>query len=231
MRSKVKRVEKMRLSDQIIKQILSLIEKGKLKVGDRLPPESILTRQFGVGRSSLREAMGALALMGVVSIRPGHGTYVTTAPERPLGNIFDWDTIRRQDRVQELVEARTILEEAIVGLAVEKAQEEDIAELRNNLSEQESVTTNRKKYCKVDWSFHLALAKASHNDILTKFLSDLHHPSTAWMERQTPLRGNELMNSSTKQHTAILEAIEAKDAEKAKLALRKHLESAGWIES
>jgi GntR family transcriptional repressor for pyruvate dehydrogenase complex len=231
MKSQVKRVEKTRLSDQIIKQILSLIEKGKLKIGDKLPSESILTRQFGVGRSSLREAMGALSLMGVVSIQPGQGTYVTATPEKPLENIFDWNTLRRQDRVRELVEARIILEEAIVGFAVEKARDEDIAELRNNLAYQKSVMTNRKKYIKADWSFHMALAKASHNEVLARFFLDLQQPSIAWMERQTPLRGDRLMNSSTEQHAEILKAIEAKDADKAKLAIRQHLESAGWVVS
>jgi GntR family transcriptional repressor for pyruvate dehydrogenase complex len=219
----MKRIERKRLSDQIIEQITSSIAKGKLKVGDKLPPEHVLMKQFGVGRSSLREAMGAMSLMGIISIKPGHGTQITASPDRPLANLLKWDVLKRQDKVQELTEARIILEQAAIELAIERAGEKDIAELKHILTEQELAKKNRKKYHQTDISFHLAVVKASHNDVLLRFVSEIRPSILTWMERSTPLRTAQINEISIKQHTAILEAIMAKDVKNAKLRIRQNI--------
>ena len=186
MKSHVKRIRKRRLPDQIIDQILLLIAKGKFKVGDKLPPEHILMKQFGVGRSSIREAMGALSVLGVVNVKPGHGTRITSTKNVPNERPIKWNTLRKYQKGEELIEARMVLEQAIVELAVQKANDEDIAELRNKLTYLESVKKDRKKFAQTDLSFHHSLARAGHNHLLTKFLSELHQPILMWLEREAP---------------------------------------------
>jgi len=220
----MKKLERKRLPDQIIEQIMSSVSKGKLKVGDKLPSEYVLVKQFGVGRSTLREAMGALSLMGVVNIKPGHGTKIVASPDRPLTKLLKWDVLKKQENVQELTEARIILEQAAIELAIERAGDKEIAELEHMLVELELVKKNRKKYHQADLSFHLAVAKASHNNVLLRFLSEMRPSILAWMERSTPSRTAQVNEISIKQHIAILEAIRAKDIKNAKLKIRQNIE-------
>jgi len=228
MKPRVRKIERRRLSDHIIRQLLALVTKDKLKIGEKLPPEHVLMEQFGVGRSSLREAMGALSLMGVVSIKPGQGTHIIASSNNHLENLLRWDILKEQHKFRELIEARNILEQSVVELVIKRANEIDIAELRSKLGELESAKTNRRRYNKVDLSFHMALAKISHNDILAEILSHLRLPILASMERYTASVSAEVFDKSVKHHAAILKAIEARDTERAKSLIRKHLE---WFDS
>ena len=223
MNRSMKTIERRRLSDQIIDQILSSIARGKLKVGEKLPPEHILMKQFGVGRSSLREAMGTLSLMGVLSVRPGRGTHVTSLTDSSLEFPIRWKALKRQEKAGEFIEARIVLEQGIIGLAVEKANQADIDELKRRHLYLESVKKNIKKFIEADLSFHFTLVKVARNNVLTRFLSDLRQPMRTVMERSTSLVMGQNREITVKEHAAILEAIEAKDVEKAKLAIRQHL--------
>ena len=104
------KLERKRLADQIIDKLASMIATGELKPGDKLPSEPELMKNFGVGRSSIREAVGALSLIGLVTVRPGHGTHVAVPSEesqsKPIGLML---TVGR-DKIRELVEARLIIE-------------------------------------------------------------------------------------------------------------------------
>lgn len=226
MKSSITRVERRHLKDQIFEQLVSMVLSGKLKQGDKLPPEHALMKQFGVGRGSLREAIGALSLMGVLSVRPGHGTHVASSPDGFLTKPFSWGkmTVGR-DKVHELVEARTVLEQAIVGLAAQRATDEDIAEMRHHHAQLKAAKKAGRKAVQADLSFHTTLAKASHNDILVRLLISMRHLMRTWMEQKaTVIGGYDLVRE---QHNEILHAIEAHDVERAQSALRNHLDSVG----
>ena len=219
-------IQRRRLTDQIIDQLVSMIANGALKPGDKLPPEHELMRQFGVGRSSLREAIGALSLIGLFTVRPGHGTHVSTSTDGFLSKPLSWGMLTMgRDRIHELVEARTALEHAIVGLAAERATEEDIEEMRRRHGDLKSAKKAKRKAIQADLAFHSALAKASHNSVLMRFLSELRQPMRSWMEQKASIVwGYDMV---VEQHDAILTAIENRDVERAQAALREHLESVG----
>src|SRR3989339_1478998 len=84
------RIERKRVTDQIIDQMISMITDGKFKPGDKLPPEPALMEQFGVGRSSLREAIGALSLIGMLTVRPGYGTHVSASLGESASKPLRW---------------------------------------------------------------------------------------------------------------------------------------------
>ncbi len=219
-------IERSRVTDQIIDRLVSMIASGKLKRGDKLPSERMLMEQFGVGRSSLREAMGALSLVGLLSVRPGHGTHVTVSPDGFLAKPLSWGMLTRgSDKVHELIEARLVLEEAIVGLAAERATEEDIAEIRYHQAQLKATKTAGQKSVNTDLAFHTALAKASHNSVLAGFLSELRQPVRHWMEQKRSVLGG--YHLVKEQHDEILGAIEVHDVERARSALRSHLKLAG----
>jgi len=226
MRSPNLRIERRRLTDQIIDQLISMIADGKLKAGDKLPPEQVLMRQFGVGRSSLREAVGALSLIGLISVRPGLGTQVSVSASDFLAKPLRWGMLMMwRDKLHELVEARIVIEQAMVGMAAERATEEDIAEIRNCLDLLKTAKKGGKKAIQADLSFHHALAKASHNPMLTRFLAELRQPVRSWMEQKASIVGGYHM--VVEQHEAILRAVEAHDPERARLAMQEHLDSVG----
>jgi GntR family transcriptional repressor for pyruvate dehydrogenase complex len=222
----MQQIERRRITDQIIDRLVSMIANGKLKRGDKLPPEHVLMEQFGVGRSSLREAMGALSLVGLLSIRPGHGTHVIVSPNEFMARPLSWEMlIVGRDKIQELIESRIILERAIVALAAERATAEDIAEIRYHCAQLAAIRKAGPKLVKADLAFHVALAKASHNSVLARFLSELRPLMRRWMEQiRSVTRGYDLVKE---QHGEILRAVEAHDVEGAQSALSNHLKIYG----
>jgi GntR family transcriptional repressor for pyruvate dehydrogenase complex len=189
MKKRVLKIERKRLTDQIIEHIVSMISGGELKAGDMLPPEPELMRQFGVGRGSLREAIGALSLTGILSVRPGHGTQVVASDDTFLKKPLEWSASIRNETVEELIEARIVIEEAVAGVAAAKATDEDIAELKHILEQIDAVKKNKKKTVQYDVVFHLAVAKASHNRVLLRTVSELKHLMRTWMEQNATFVG------------------------------------------
>jgi len=221
----VRQVERRRLTEEIVDQLVSLIASGRLKPGDKLPPERVLMKQLGVGRSSLREAIGSLSLMGVVTVRPGSGTHVAVSGEEFLAKPLSWGIPMGRGRLQELIEARRVLEEAIAGLAAEKASEAEITEMRYHLAQMKTNRRNQRKVVKADLSFHIAMARASHNTMLLGFLRQIRNLLRSWVEKALLVPG--VYDSTLEEHSEILSAVEARDVEGARLALRRHLKSVG----
>ena len=219
------KIERKRLADQIIEKLASMIATGELKPGDKLPSEPELMKNFGVGRSSIREAVGALSLIGLVTVRPGHGTHVAVpskeSQSKPIGLML---TVGR-DKIRELVEARLIIEQATVKLAAERATEQDLKEIKRHMDDLKPPLTVSKKAIRADLDFHDAIAKASQNSVLNRFLSELRQPMKHWMEQKAKHDwGYEKVYD---QHSKIVDAIESHDGERAQIAMRNHLESTG----
>jgi len=225
MKLPIKQVERSRLTEKIVDRIVSLIASGELKRGDKLPPERVMMKQLGVGRSSLREAIESLSLMGVLTRHPGSGTHVSVSGEEFLAKPLSWGIPLGRGRLQELIEARRILEEAITALAAEKASEAEIAEIRHYLAEMKANHRNRRKVIKADLSFHIAMAKASHNTVLLGFITQIRNLLRSWIDKALLVPG--VYDSTVEEHSEILSAIEAHDVEGARLALRSHLKSVG----
>jgi len=226
MKSNATRIERKRLTDQIIDQLISMIVDKKLRPGDKLPPEPMLMEQFGVGRSSVREAIGALSLIGLLTVRPGHGTQVSISSEEFLVKPLRWGMMMMGgEKVHELVEARIVIEQAMVGMATERATDENVAEIKFYQNQLKAAKKPGRKAIQADLSFHNALAKASHNNVLRRFLAELRQPLRSWMEQKASFVGG--YDMVVEQHDAILNAIEAHDVERAQSALREHLESVG----
>jgi GntR family transcriptional repressor for pyruvate dehydrogenase complex len=133
--------------------------------------------------------------------------------------------LMQRDRIHELIEARIALEQVIAGLAVERATEEDLKEIRHQHQPLKGAKKSGRKAIEADFAFHIALAKASHNTVLSKFLAELRQPVRHWMEKKASALGNYDYEVALKQHEAVLRAIESHDAKGAQAALGTHLES------
>ena len=218
-------IRRERLADQIADKIIQMIRNGDLKPGDKLPPEPELMKKFGVGRSSIREAIGALSLIGLITVRPGQGTHVTVPSEKnqikPIGLMLGIG----RDKLRELVEVRVELEKIIARMAAERATEEEIEEIKHHHKKLKVAPKSRLKKIQADMAFHTAIAKASHNSVLVRFLSELRLPMRHWMEQKAKFDWG--YDKVYEQHDVILSAIQAHDGKKAQATMQAHLESAG----
>lgn len=226
MKTNSMRIERKRVTDQIIDQLTAMVADGKFKPGDKLPPEHALMEQFGVGRSSLREAVGALSLVGMLTVRSGRGTHVSATAGESLSTPVRWRMFMDwREKLHEFIEARITLEEALVGMAAERATEADIEEIRKGHNLMKTSKLTKRKVIHADLVFHMSIANASHNSVLARFLEELRQPVRNWMEQKASLFGG--YDQVYEQHDLIFGAILARDPVKAKKAIREHLESVG----
>src|SRR5262247_4023589 len=114
-------VHRNSLSDEIVDQIIDLITKGVLKPGERLPSEKELCLRFGVGRTTIREALRSLAEMGILDGRVGEGTFVSADNRKYLGKALQWGLLIHRKNVNDLVETRLMLESQTAYAAAERA--------------------------------------------------------------------------------------------------------------
>lgn len=226
MKSTSMRIERKRVTDQIIDQLIAMISEGKFKPGDKLPSETALMELFGVGRSSLREAVGALSLIGMLTVRPGHGTHVAPSAGEPLSRPLRWGMfVGWREKLHEFIEARIALEQTLVGMAAERATEAEIEEIRraHNLLKASKLT--RQKAIQADLDFHVSIANASHNSVLARFLEELRQPVRNWMEQKASLFGG--YDRVYEQHDAVFSAILNRDPIRAQRMIKEHLEAVG----
>ena len=205
----------------IVEQIQALIREGVLKPGDRLPPERELAERLQVSRSSLREAMRALELQGVVVSRPGAGTFVSTESLDALISIIAASLTETRDTLNDIFEVRHLLEPQIAALAAERATGEDARRMAEALGEQERQMARGETGVEGDTAFHFALAQATQNWALVKVvstISDILRQSRD-LSLQTPGRPERSLTS----HGHILDMVQRGDAEGARSAMHYHI--------
>ncbi len=209
------------LVSDVAKELRSMISDGKIKAGEFLPPQKELASQFGVGLSTIREAVQVLAAMGLVKSHPGKGTWVSeTIPNMLLhpGAI--------QDRLSELkahqvYEARSVIEVALTKFAAQRANPQDIQKIWDALRDMERAA-NDEEFVNADLDFHLAVASAGHNELLEQFY---HLTRTLLSQVITEIITlPQVKEESILLQRTIVEMIQSHDVEGAVLAAQNHME-------
>lgn len=209
------REKSVAVTDAAIDKIKQMILSGELTPGDRLPKEADLAERLGLSRNSLREAVRALALINVLDVRQGDGTYVTSLePHLLLDTMSFVLDLHRDDTVIQFFEVRRILEPAATALATELMRDEDIEELRRILDSLPAQPTVEELVAN-DLEFHQRIARGSGNSVLCSFIESLSGPTTrARVWRGLTQEG--AMEKTREQHTAIYEAIAARQPDVAR---------------
>jgi GntR family transcriptional repressor for pyruvate dehydrogenase complex len=211
------------LPDQIARRVLSLITERQLKPGERLPPERELAGAMGVSRSSLREALRALSMLGVTDMRHGDGTYVTTLEPaglmRPLGLVLSLSDAGFED----LFEARKVVEPPLAALAAERATAADLDALARCADTSAAVAGDDDAFMRNDLELHGLISRAARNLLLARLAGSLGELAIASRIATTGVPG--LKEQSVLDHRAIVEAITARDPEAAAAAMRTHIEN------
>lgn len=220
---KARKVERSSVGEDVAKQIMSLIAKGELKPGQRLPSERELCLSFDVGRSSLREALRSLSMVGILDARVGEGTSVAQDGGRFIEKSFEWSLATEHRDVEALVQVRVALEGAAAAQAALHADAVQLASIRALLDEMGQVLDDQARFAELDLQFHVTLSEACQNSLLYGLVTMIRSQLMRAMERVLPLPNARLL--SHKEHLAIFKSVEARDAASARQRMQEHLEA------
>ena len=221
----------MPVTDEAIEKIKAMIVSGELGPGTRLPREADLAERLGLSRNSLREAVKALSLIRVLDVRQGDGTYVTSLEPNLLLDAMSFVVdFHRDDTVLEFLEVRRILEPAATAMAAAAMPDEAIVDLRKVLDHLDDAPTIEALVAN-DLEFHRRIALGSGNTVLCSLLDGLSGPTTrARIWRGLTQEG--AVDKTREQHTAICDAIEARQPEVARAWATVHIAGVEqWLRS
>ncbi|MER6692682.1 FadR/GntR family transcriptional regulator [Streptomyces minutiscleroticus] len=209
---------------EVAKRLLDHLSAGNIRPGTRLPAERQLAEALGVARSSVRGALSALDVLGIIEIRPGSGSYVREGTSEFLPRAINWGLMLGQRRTQDLVEVRTYMESVSARLAAERAGDEDVARLEEHLGHMRDAGHDVKAFIEADIAFHLETARIARNSVLSDILHSIRALLQVWMERAGDIEGT--ASGTLCEHGAVLDAIRARDPEAADRAMAEHMRMA-----
>ncbi len=205
--SRLQAVRKVRVYEEIVSQITSLILNGDLKLGDKLPSERELGERFGVGRNSVREATRALESANLVETRQGEGTFVTVTPDTLVPALSEKISSEGEKGFHQLFEARRILEPQIAALATKRATPAELKRLSAILTRQRKEVEAGGSGIEEDTEFHMTLAEAAKNEFLHRLVVSLLGSLRELRERSVRNESDRIRSYET--HLKILEAVKA----------------------
>jgi len=207
------------LAKSIVNEIARLVAVGKIKPGDKFPPEATLAEQMNVGRSSIREAFRVFQMLGVTEAKPGRGTIlVNTAP---LFALTDWSEFTSADLINDIAEARLALEPLIAAMAAKRADAAGIRRIGETLEAGRRAIGNEAASIQTSLDFHTAVAEASGNQTLllaTRLLRSLYFESARYSRRNP-----ESYVTLLADHEKIFSAIRKRDPQAAIAASENHM--------
>jgi GntR family transcriptional repressor for pyruvate dehydrogenase complex len=211
-------------SEFVLGQIMSLLSEGKLRPGDKLPTERDLAALLSIGRPSVREALSALVLLGVIEQRQGRGTFLVDRIDRLPVEPYLYKLMLANQRIfDDLLEVRELLEPAIAALASERATEDDRAEIRRSLKLFEQAVQHGgdlDSEADAGADFHQTLARATGNETLARLIESLRDLLSATGDLLT----EQERGASLEAHRALARAVLDRDAELAEGLMRAHLD-------
>jgi GntR family transcriptional regulator, transcriptional repressor for pyruvate dehydrogenase complex len=208
----------------VVNHIRSMIEKGTLKPGDKIPPEREFAQSLKISRASLRTGIGYLAAMGVISVRHGIGTFVADGPPEFSKAYLSFMGALHGFQNWQMWEARLILEGNLAAFAAERGKEEDHAALSEEVAEMFAAVGNPTEYLIHDVLFHRFISRASGNPILATLMETI--TSALYDKRRRTVEHSIDLRESAEMHREIYRAIRARKPEDARRLMDQHLRMA-----
>ena len=204
----------------LILRFQQMLSEGVISPGTKLPPERELAAHFQVARSSLRQALKVLEIMGVITQKVGDGSYLNRDASKVLAVPMEFLFLLDDTSVQELTELRFMIEPALAAKAAERANSDDIALLRQSLADLESSELDRVKLVASDLLFHRGIFQASGNRLTGRLFHTIHRAMLNMIMVTSQLVD---LEHTVAFHRPILAAIEARDPERAAKLMTAHL--------
>lgn len=214
-------IERQSVVALAVEQIRRLIATGALGPGDRLPSERALSEFFGVSRPSVREAIKALAFTGVLEIRQGSGTYVSSLSAGTLGDALASLVSVSRAALSDLMEVRIWLEVGAAEHAAQRITDEEVAGLERIAAEAAQHVDDVHAFVRSDMEFHRLIHEASRNAVLSSLMTTVS--AMAEQSRLVTARQEAVRRSTLREHEHILAALRNRDPIAARRAMREHL--------
>jgi GntR family transcriptional repressor for pyruvate dehydrogenase complex len=214
-------IHRGRVYEQVLRQIQEQIASGRLKPGDKLPPERVLAQRFQVSRSSIRDAIQALQTLRLVRSRQGGATAVCEISADSLVSPLSEALKEKQGLVAELMEARKMIEPLLAARAAANATDQDVARLEDVLRRQAEKTRRGEPIIEEDSEFHYAIALTARNSVVQRMVDMLMD-----LLRENRVRGMQgpgRPQRSLAGHRRVVDAIRRRDARAAQAAMLRHI--------
>ena len=216
----LRRVERRPLYEVLAQRIREHATESDLRAGAKLPAERVLAEQLGVSRATLRQAIVALEVQGLVEVRHGGGTFLRRdgLQPAPLDEVLE-----RRRRLPDILDAREALEVKIAMLAAQRRSQQDLAQIEAAMVTMGTATRAGERAEQGDADFHGAVTAAAHSEVLARMMAELG-PEIA-MTREESLSQSGRPAQSLAQHRAIADAVAAGNPQRAAEAMLTHLSS------
>ncbi len=213
-------IERQRVCELVANHLIQQISDRRLKPGDPLATERELTQTYGVGRSSVREALRILESKGLIR-SAGKGTFAVAEYANPLQHSVRLLLTLQEIALPELFEVRKILEVEAAGLAAARRTDDDLAEMARRIEEMVEGLSSQERYIAADLQFHLAIATATRNRIAVHVMQAIREALHRALASIFQIPGSP--QQSLAQHKEILRAIAAGNQDEARQRMREHL--------
>lgn len=218
-------IERLSATTEVARRLLDYIRTNDLGPGSKLPSERLLVDQLKVTRSTLREAMAALDLLGVIVSRQGSGNYLAETPSELLPQAIEWGLMLGRRRTLDLAEARQHIEVTVASLAAQRGSPGQLTVLTDLFSDMKSARANPDDLMEADVEFHLQIAHMAENSVLADILNSVRSLLRVWIRRGLTADKNTGENT-IREHKKILDAIVSRDETRAAQAMSDHMHSA-----
>jgi GntR family transcriptional repressor for pyruvate dehydrogenase complex len=214
-------------AQQIAHQILDHLVSGKVRPGDRLPSERNLAEKLRVSRSTIRDALKSLGMLGLIRAKPGGGSYFQDVPSNLLPRSVEWGLLLGERHTLDLLEARSIIEVGVARLAARRIDKEGVDSLQGTLAKMKAALKDPKGFVEADLEFHFRLADASRNSSLCEILSGMRNLLEVWVRRVVCAAAEKgSLRPRYRRHVAIFEAVKKGDSDAAVKAMEDLMASA-----
>lgn len=223
------KVDTKRRSQVVAEKLLEMIKTGKISDGQKLPPEREIADAMGVSRNTLREAIAALEIIGIVEIKRSQGIYIVPQRLEPNGSNYLNEIFSKETDVFQVIDARLAFEPGVGVLAVEVATNDNINSLELLMKQLKIsfLEGQYQNYHLLDCKFHQEIANVTQNDLIIDTIRGLLEPMSKplWraMKKNLPATGE--TSYQNMEHEAICNAIVSRDKEQTWKSMRLHLEN------
>lgn len=215
--------QERKVYEGILLQIHQIVQERNLRPGDKLPSERELSEQLGAGRSSVREALRALELLGLIETRRGEGTFLKHYRHNRFIDILGFFILQDGKSKKDLVEMRKILELDAVRLACRRASDKHFEEMERILAIAEERVERGEVPAEEDYQFHRVICRSSRNSILHRIWAPLVEYSNSVRVESLSREGR--ARAALQEHREIMEAIRAGDVSVAVEKMKQHLDN------
>lgn len=217
----LKPLSRATLPQEIVAAITEMIMRGVWRPGDRIPPEKELAARFNVGRSTIREAVKSLVILGVVDARPGDGSFIRAARSDLLSGAFQWGMLLTERNLSDLVEARVLIEGECAARAAALGEAGLASSLMRLVDEMRDRRQHPHEFMQLDNRFHAEIAEAARNALYLSLSNTIQGLVSVWYAET--FRMGPTKAATIEEHVAIGSAIAAKDERAARDAMRQHI--------